>query len=111
MTLRPVEWDVLHPLDGSSIAVVRLVWLGPKRENYYRAVTHDADRSKRRLLGYWGTLNEAHEASLAAWELVTGSSISGGDRLASRAIPPQKPPPEPYESGRAAGPEKHGARQ
>ncbi|SFS17981.1 hypothetical protein SAMN04487783_2469 [Agrococcus baldri] len=102
MTIRAAEWDVLHPLDGAPLAVVRLVLLGPRREPYYRAVTAHPDRSQRRLLGYWSSVDEAHEASLALFERSTGRSTSGGDDRRQRAVPPQKPPPAPYPTGRAA---------
>lgn len=55
MTLRPVEWDVLHPLDGQPLAIIRLVYLGARREPYYRAVTANPDRAERKLIGYWAT--------------------------------------------------------
>lgn len=110
MTLRPIEWDVLHPLDGSALAVVRVVWLGPKREPYYRVVSANPDRALRKLAGYWGNLDEAHNAALALYELATGESICGGDRPPRLEVPSQKPRPGPFESGRAARPERHGAR-
>jgi ribosomal protein S16 len=102
VTTRPVEWDVLHPLDGAHVAVIRLMLLGPKREPFYRVVTPEPDRSRRQLLGYWGTLDEAHEAALALLEQHTGEAIEGGGRKSSRRVPPQKPPSPPYPTGVAA---------
>lgn len=99
MTIRAAEWDVLHPLDGAPLAVVRLVLLGPRREPYYRAVTAQPDRAQRRLLGYWSSVEQAHEAALALFERSTGRALSGGDGRPQRAVPPQKPPPQPYPSG------------
>lgn len=110
MTIRPAEWDVLHPLDGSCIAVVRLVMLGPQREPYYRAVTPQQDRSKRVLLGYWASLELAHEAALALLEQRTGEAIEGGGRRPSRHVPPQKPPSAPYPTGEPTRPDRHGKR-
>lgn len=52
MTMRPIEWDVLHPLNGQPLAIVRLVYPGPRREPYYRAVTANPDRAQRKLVGY-----------------------------------------------------------
>ncbi len=99
MTIRAAEWHVLHPLDGAPLAVVRLVQLGPRREPYYRAVTAQPDHSQRRLLGYWSSVEEAHEAALALFERSTGRSLGGGDGRSRRGVPPQKPPPGPYGAG------------
>ncbi|WP_206446549.1 hypothetical protein [Agrococcus sp. KRD186] len=55
---------MLHPLDGARLAVVRLLLRGPRREPHYRAVTAHPDRAQRRLLGYWSSVDEAHEAAL-----------------------------------------------
>lgn len=111
MTLRPAEWDVLHPLDGHAIAIVRLVQLGPRREPYYRAVTPELERSQRRLIGYWGGIDEAHEGVLALYEHASGRSLAGGDRPPSRPLVPQKPPPgEGGRAGRPARPRLHSAR-
>jgi len=99
MTLRPVEWEVRLPLSGEAVAIVRAVALGPRDEVYLRAVTPDADRSQRELIGYWGSPQEAHDGVLALYE-----------RRSNRGVPPalplvpQKPPPEP------AGVRRQGAR-
>lgn len=87
VTIRPAGWDVLHPLDGPHIAVVRLVLLGPHRDPFYRVVTPERGRSQRRLLGYWATLELSHEAALALYERATGSAIEGGGRPPSRIVP------------------------
>lgn len=113
MTLRPAEWDVLHPLDGHAIAIVRLVQLGPRREPYYRAVTPEpeTERVQRRLIGYWGSVDEAHEGVLALYEHASGRSLAGGDRPPSRPLVPQKPPPESAQrQGMPARPRLHSAR-
>ncbi|MGM1028320.1 MAG: hypothetical protein ACQEWM_00450 [Actinomycetota bacterium] len=110
MTLRPAEWDVLHPLDGHAIAIVRLVQLGPRREPYYRAVTPEPDRALRRLIGYWGTVTKAHEGVLALYEHASGRSLAGGDRQPSRPLVPQKPPPEARSAGAPARPRLHASR-
>lgn len=111
MTLRPAEWDVLHPLDGHPIAIVRLVQLGERREPYYRAVTPEGDRALRRLIGYWGSVDEAHEGVLALYERASGRSLAGGDRAPSRPLVPQQPPPgEAARPGTPARPQLHAAR-
>lgn len=114
MTVRPVEWDVLHPLDGRPIAVVRLLVLGPNREPYYRAVSPETDRTQRRLIGYWGTLDHAHDGVLALYEHASRRSLSGGDLPPSRTLVPQKAPPgertPEHRTGYAARPAKHGSR-
>ncbi len=111
MTLRPAEWDVLHPLDGHPIAIVRLVQLGQRREPYYRAVTPEDDRALRRLIGYWGSVDEAHEGVLALYERASGRSLAGGDRPPSRPLVAQKPPPGASRTpGTPARPRLHAAR-
>jgi hypothetical protein len=110
VTLRPIEWDVLHPLDGQPLAVVRLIWLGPRREPYYRAVTANPDRDARKLIGYWGNLDDAHTACLALYERATGRALGAGDRAPQLQVPPQKPPPERFEPGVAARPRVHSSR-
>lgn len=110
MTLRPVEWDALHPLDGQHLAVIRLIYLGARREPYYRAVTANPDRARRVLIGYWGTLDDAHTACLALYERATGKGLAGGDRKPQLQVPAQKPPPEPVEQGKAARPRLHSSR-
>lgn len=110
MTLRPIEWDVLHPLDGRPIAVVRLVALGPRREPYYRAVSPEPDRPQRRLVGYWGSLDEAHDGVLALYEHLSNRALAGGDAPPSRPLVPQKPPPAPFEPGKASRPRLHSSR-
>lgn len=110
VTNRPVEWDVLHPLDGSMIAIIRLVWLGPRREARYRAVSPEADRGERTLIGYWETLDAAHEGVLALYERVIGRSLGGGNLPPSRPLVPQAPPPGGAEPGRPARPARHSSR-
>lgn len=110
MTMRPIEWDVLHPLNGQPLAIVRLVYLGPRREPYYRAVTANPDRAQRKLVGYWGTLDDAHTGCLALYEQASGESVAGGNTKPHMQAPAQKPPPEPHTPGTAARPELHAAR-
>lgn len=91
MTLRPVEWDVLHPLDGQPLAIIRLVWL--RDEAYYRAVTANPDRTARKLIGYWPDLTTAEQGCLALWEKATGQSIYGGGKKPTLVVPGMKRPP------------------
>lgn len=76
--------------------------LGAHRDPFYRVVTLERDRSARKLVGYWWTLELAHEAALAPYERATGSAIAGGGRPPSREVPAQKPPPRGYPTGVAA---------
>lgn len=101
---------MLHPLDGRPLAVVRLLVLGPNREPYYRAVSAEVDRSQRRLIGYWGSLEHAHDGVLGLYEHLSRRSLAGGDMAPSRTLVPQKPPPGAPEPGRAARPAKHSSR-
>ncbi|GAA1420506.1 hypothetical protein GCM10009640_09930 [Agrococcus citreus] len=110
MTIRPCEWDVLHPLDGRPPAVIRLLVMGPNREPYYRAVSPEPDRSQRRLIGYWGSLEHAHDGVLALYEHLSQRSLAGGDMPPSRPLVPQKPAPGAPEQRRAARPAKHSTR-
>lgn len=52
MTLRPVDWNVFHPLDRQPLAITRLIYLGARRERCFRAVPASADRARRALIGY-----------------------------------------------------------
>jgi hypothetical protein len=54
-----IEWEITHPAATEPIAVIRKLRLGAGRVVYFRAVTYDADSSKRELIGYWGSLDEA----------------------------------------------------
>lgn len=110
MAMRAVEWEVRTPLEGLVVAIVRLVELGRRREHYYRAVTANPDRSQRRLIGYWGSADDAHDGVLALYEHGTGRSLSGGDTKPSRALVPQKPPPPDEPPGMAARPAVHSSR-
>lgn len=93
MCLVTVEWEVRLPLTGEPIAFVRAVHLGRRRELYFRAVTANPDPSQRKLIGYWGTPDAAHEGTLAIYEQASGRSLSGGGKPATRELVPQKPPP------------------
>lgn len=106
MTLRPVEWEVRLPLSGEAVAIVRAVHLGPLGEVYLRAVTPDADRSQRELIGYWGSPQEAHDGVLALYE-----RRSNPNTPPSLPLVPQKPPPEPTPRGMAARPRLHASRR
>lgn len=103
MALRAVEWEVCTPLDGHLIAIVRLVRLGSRAEPYFRAVTPEADRSQRRLIGYWGSAEEAARGVLALYERATGRALSGGgNRPSTMQLVPQKPPPVDPPAGYAS---------
>lgn len=88
-----VEWEVRHPLSGQEVAIIRLVHLGPKHEPYFRAVTANPDPKQRKLIGYYGSAEDAHDASLYMLEQATGVGISGGNKLPSARFVEPKPPP------------------
>lgn len=88
-----VEWEVRTPLDGLPVAVVRLVHLGAAREPYYRAVTANPVPELRRLIGYYASAGDAHDAALYMLEQATGRSVTGGGGAARLQPVPQKPPP------------------
>lgn len=89
--MQPVEWEVRHPLSGDEVAIVRLLHLDG--EPYYRAVTANPIREMRKLVGYWGSAQEAHDGVLAILELASGRSITGGNQAPNLRPVPQKPPP------------------
>lgn len=93
MTFRPTEWDVLHPRSGQPLAIVRLVHLGPEREPYYRAVTANPERESRKLIGYWGNLDDAHAACLALHAHAGDRAAASGGAVPQVRLPAQKPPP------------------
>lgn len=92
LTPEPSEWAVV--VHRRVYAVIRCVAIDGV--DYWRVVTGEDDRSRRRLVGYWGTFDEASHNALAfverqlpsAW-MATGTSSS----RAPRAMTPQKPPP------------------
>lgn len=110
MTMRPVEWEVRHPVSGDLIAVVRVVALGAHREWYARAVSPEADRAQRSLIGYWASPDDAHRGVLALYERRTGRSLAAGGEP-SLPLVPMKPPPEPRQRGMAATPRLHASRR
>jgi hypothetical protein len=111
MTLRPVEWEIRHPLSGELVAIVRVVALGARHEWYARAVTPEEERSRRTLIGYWGSPDDAHQGVLALYERRTGRSLAaGGDGAPSVPLVPMKPPPDDAQQGMAARPRRHAAR-
>ena len=109
MSLRPVEWEILHPLDTRPLAIVRLLELGDAREAYYRAVTCERDPARRRLLGYWGSLEHARLGVLALYERSSGHPI-GGVASPAGLLPliPWKPAPTSGPRGMATRPATHG---
>lgn len=110
MTMRPVEWEIRHPVSGDLIAILRVVALGPRREWYARAVTPEADRSRRTLIGYWASPDEAHRGVLALFERRTGRSFPAGAAEPAPPLVPMKPPPDAHEPGMAARPRRHASR-
>lgn len=91
VVMQSVEWEVRHPLSGEEIAIVRLIHL--EGEPYYRAVTANPDRAQRKLVGYWGSAQDAHDGVLAILEAASRRSITGGNQAPSMPLVPQKPPP------------------
>ncbi|QCR19160.1 hypothetical protein [Agrococcus sp. SGAir0287] len=87
------EWIVV--VHRITYAVIRRVTIGGD-DDFWRVVTGEDDRSRRRLVGYWGTFEEASHNALAfveqqlpgAW-MATGTSTSHE----RRAMTPQKPLP------------------
>lgn len=92
----PVEWVVTHSAAKEPIALVRRLRLGPNRDLYFRAVTWRRDVTKRELVGYWSSLEEAvqnvyglYERSLPPQFLMTG----GGTTRQPAPLTKPKPPP------------------
>ncbi|SDH88663.1 hypothetical protein [Agrococcus jejuensis] len=98
MTMRPVEWEIRHPVSGDLIAILRVVALGPRKEWYARAVTPEPERSRRTLIGYWASPDEAHRGVLALFERRTGRPLGG----AATTLVPMKPPPGEREPSTVA---------
>ncbi|MFC7431631.1 MULTISPECIES: hypothetical protein [unclassified Agrococcus] len=92
----PCEWAVI--VHRRVYVVIRCVEIDG--DDYWRVVTGEDDRAHRRLVGYWGSLEEASHNALAfverqlpgAW-MATGTSSS----RTPRAMTPQKPPPAPAQ--------------
>lgn len=84
------EWVVV--VHRTVYAVIRRVSIAGD-DDYWRVVTGDDDRRRRRLVGYWGSFDEASHNAFAyverqlpsAW-LATGTATTA----APRAMTPQK---------------------
>lgn len=92
VTLRPVTWEVREPITGHVLALIQVVHLGPRSEPYYRSVTPDPNPQERRLIGYWGSPDQAHDGTIALYEHRFNRSLAGGG-LPPRELVPMKPPP------------------
>ncbi|MCW4458203.1 hypothetical protein [Microbacterium sp. MPKO10] len=92
----PVEWVIKSVRKDYPAAVVKMLHLGPKHDVYFRAVTYSPHPDQRRLIGYWGSLDEAVR-NVQHWEmskLPPAWLATGGSTI--REMPPatpQKPPP------------------
>lgn len=92
LVVEPSEWVVI--VHRRVYAVIRCVVIAG--DEYWRVVTGDQDRAQRRLVGYWGSLDEASHNALAyverqlpsAW-MATGTATF----TTPREMTPQKPPP------------------
>lgn len=92
LTVEPSEWVVV--IHRRVYVVIRRVTIGA--DEYWRVVTGDDERASRRLVGYWGSLEEASHNALAyverqlpsAW-MATGTATFHRPR----EMTPQKPPP------------------
>jgi hypothetical protein len=106
LSVEPSEWVVL--VHRRAYAVIRRVTIAGD-DDFWRVVTGEDDRSRRRLIGYWGSLEEAAHNALAyvehrlpsAW-MATGTATS----LVPRSATPQKPLPgrSPHEPAKAGAP-------
>jgi len=95
MPATPVEWLVGHGSSQAPIAIIRALFLGPRQELYYRAVTF-AEPSARRLIGYWGSLADAEQGAIAWYEAKMPKAwrmAGGGTERPAVVAPPQKSPP------------------
>ncbi|GAA2176236.1 hypothetical protein GCM10009846_29220 [Agrococcus versicolor] len=105
LSVEPSEWVVM--VHRRAYAVIRRVTIAGD-DGFWRVVTGEDDRSRRRLIGYWGSLEEAAHNALAyvehrlpsAW-MATGTSTS----VVPRAATPQRPLPgrSPGEPGIGPG--------
>ncbi|SFN65829.1 hypothetical protein [Mycetocola miduiensis] len=65
---QPIEWAIVHSTSRDPIALIRKLQLGAGRTTYYRAITWHVDPTKRELIGYWGSLNEATQNVYGLYE-------------------------------------------
>lgn len=87
------EWVVV--VHRQVYAVIRRVTIAAD-DDFWRVVTGEDDRAQRRLIGYWGSLEDASHNAFAyverqlpsAW-MATGTATS----TAPRPMTPQKPIP------------------
>lgn len=101
MTLRPLEWDVLHPLTGQSLAIIRIVWLVARREPCYRAVTANPEREQRKLVGYWAASTTPTTHASPCTSARSGDPSKAATRTRRRPCRPRsRRPDRTYKSGR-----------
>lgn len=105
----PVEWVVTHSAAKEPIALVRRLRLGPNRDLYFRAVTWHRDATKRELVGYWGSVEEAvqnvyglYERSLPPQFLMTGGGTTRQPAPLTKPKPPPASVPYPARPARPA---------
>lgn len=54
-----VEWVIMRDSKTQPAAIIRIVKMGPRNENFYRVVTWAPTSEGRSLVGYYVTLAEA----------------------------------------------------
>jgi hypothetical protein len=90
--ITPVEWVVTHASSSEPIAVVRRLRLGQQRDLYFRAVTWHANPSKRDLIGYWGSAEEAVQNVYGLYERsLPPNLLRAADGSARGPLPLTKP--------------------
>jgi hypothetical protein len=60
----PVEWHIRYPVSVPPIGVVRRLEFGIRPDVWFRAVTWSEDSTRRRLIGYFAT---PEDAAAAVW--------------------------------------------
>lgn len=93
VSVEPSEWVIV--VHRRVYVVIRCIEIAG--QEYWRVVTGEEVRSQRRLVGYWGTFDEASTNAIAyveqqlppAWLATNTATFRSPGKMT-----PQKPPPE-----------------
>jgi hypothetical protein len=77
----PVEWYIRYPVDVAPIGVVRRLEFGIKPDVWFRAVTWSEDSTRRQLIGYFTT---PQDAAQAVWQAYLAESRAQHQQAAKR---------------------------
>jgi len=80
------EWMIMRDSNREPVAVVRALHLGPRDELFYRVVTWAPTSAGRKLIGYFGSVEDADRSILFGGGVAPLEAISAEElRVRSRS--------------------------